>query len=135
MYLSKPQGSSPSQGYHSCSSLELLWWKKEEDEEEVLKQEKKPDIQPSETRTCSMGATRTHQKKKVRQKTPTLRCQTLSAFGGYYRTNYRTNCKSGRGVLYVSPVLSVCQYGLSGPDQNLDAVHLFLNQYNHFFNG
>ena len=29
------------------------------------------------------------------------------------KCNDNTYCKSGRGVLYVSPVLSVCQYGLS----------------------
>ena len=29
--------------------------------------------------------------------------------------NDNTDCKSGRGVQYVSPVLSVCQYGWSGP--------------------
>ena len=28
---------------------------------------------------------------------------------------YNTDFKSGSGFLYVSPVLSVCQYGLSGP--------------------
>ena len=29
--------------------------------------------------------------------------------------NNNTNCKSGRGIVFVSPVLSICQYFLSGP--------------------
>ena len=76
--LKQPQGISPYQGYHSCRSLELLWWKKEEDEKEDVEE----DVQKQEnqnTKSSHMKPNMQHgsnHNNKVRQKTPTLRCQT-----------------------------------------------------------